>query len=215
MPELIYLDSNVLMPAIVAGHPFQQVYSDALKRLVDACENAGVKINLAVAEPFLSETVHHREIAINEVDEMKLDDHDRLYEHIHLHSGGVNIFITAFSNIKKQDPQISFQAFLDKYAPYDDVDSLREFIKSWNINYLSLNFDNDEMQQYHRYFNELKNMFDLEPEYQRKKQILIEHEARQLLRVKLDLDKNFRVLFVTMDNKLRKFSRGPILVPLK
>jgi len=211
LPELIYLDSNVLMPAIVVGHPFQQVYSDALKRLVDACKNAGVSLNIAIAEPFLEEILHHKEIAISEVEEMELDNPDRLYEHIQLHSSGVNVYVIAFSSIKKMDPQISFQAFLKKYAPYNDIGSLKEFIKTWNVNFLSLNFDRNEMPDYIRYFNELKGQFNTAPEYQRKKDILIEHEARQLLRVKLDLDKNFRVLFVTMDNKLRKFSRGPIL----
>lgn len=211
LPELIYLDSNVLMPAIVAGHPFQQVYSDALNRLVDACENANIAIKIAVAEPFLSETVHHRELAITECEEMGLDDPDRLYHHVQLHGGAVNIYISAFSNIKKKNPEISFQEFLEKYAPYKDITTLRDFLKPQKIDYLSLNFSSSEMQQYYKYFNELKFNYDDEPEYQRKKSILIEHEARQLLRVKLDLDKNFRVLFVTMDNKLRKYSVGSTL----
>ena len=51
----------------------------------------------------------------------------------------------------------------------------------------------------------------IEPPYQRKKNVLIEHEARQLLKIKLELDKKTRVMFVTMDKKSRRFSTGPIL----
>jgi hypothetical protein len=36
LPQRIYLDANVLLPAIVAGHPFFDVYSHTISRLVDA-----------------------------------------------------------------------------------------------------------------------------------------------------------------------------------
>jgi hypothetical protein len=215
LPEIIYLDSNVLMPAIVDGHPYHKVYSDALIRLNDACNNAGIPIYIAVADPFLDEIVYHRKLAIEEVSSMSLEEVDNLHEHIQLHGGAANVFVFAYSSMLKklegQNEKLSFQDFLQKYAPYNNLSDLKKYISNWGVKPTSLNFNEEDLLVFHKYYNELRQKYDLEPPYQRKKSILIEHEARQLLRVKLDLDKRYRVLFVTMDNKLRRFSTGPVL----
>jgi hypothetical protein len=212
LPEVIYLDSNVLMPAIVNGHPFQQAYSDALKRLSDACTSAGIPIYIAVADPFLTEIIFHRKLAVNEVASMSLEDPNQLYEHIQLHGAASNIFIFAYSSmVKKSGSKISFDEFLKENAPYTDITGLKNFIKKWGINDLALSFNEIEMQDYFKYYSELKQLYDREPEYQRKKTVLIENETRQLLKIKLDLDKGLRVLFVTMDNRLRRYATGSIL----
>jgi hypothetical protein len=36
LPERIYLDANVLMPAFTPGHPYHDVYSTTISRLIDA-----------------------------------------------------------------------------------------------------------------------------------------------------------------------------------
>ena len=215
LPEIIYLDSNVLMPAIVEGHPFQKVYSDTLKRLIAACKDAGISICVAVAEPFLDEILYHRKLAIEEVSSMSLEDVNQLQDHIRLHGGAANVFVFAYSSfVKRLDSQrekLSFDDFLKKYAPYNDMTSLKKYILDWGITSISFGFSQEEMGEFYKYYNELKQKYDEEPAYQRKKFILIEHEARQLLRVKLDLAKRFRALFVTMDNRLRKYATGPVL----
>ena len=96
LPKVIYLDFIALMPAIVYGHPFQRVYSDAIERLVAACNNAGIPVLIAVAEAFLNEIVFHRKLAVDEVNEMELDDSENLYEHIQLHGASSNVFIHAY-----------------------------------------------------------------------------------------------------------------------
>ena len=128
LPKVIFR-FNVLTPAIVYGHPFQRVYSDAIERLVAACNNAGIPILIAVAEAFLNEIVFHRKLAVDEVNEMELDDSENLYEHIQLHGASSNVFIHAYSSlVKTLDFPISFEDFLQQYAPYDDMQSIKNYV---------------------------------------------------------------------------------------
>jgi hypothetical protein len=82
LPEQIYLDASVLMPAIVRGHPYQKAYEHALRKLRKAAESKGSATNSFIADVFLNEIVAHRRRAIDMLENLKLDDYGLLNRRI-------------------------------------------------------------------------------------------------------------------------------------
>jgi len=42
LPQRVYFDASVLLPAIVPGHPFNKLYRETVDRLIKAASQAGV-----------------------------------------------------------------------------------------------------------------------------------------------------------------------------
>jgi hypothetical protein len=69
LPQVIYLDASVLMPAIIPGHPLRLSYVDAIKKVQQASQT-----RIAVCDVFLEETIKHRQKAIESVRELGLEN---------------------------------------------------------------------------------------------------------------------------------------------
>src|SRR5205809_4784989 len=60
LPQLVYFDASVLMPAITEGHPLSAAYRDVIKRLQVASNSVGSVCKLAIGLQFLEEIISHR-----------------------------------------------------------------------------------------------------------------------------------------------------------
>jgi hypothetical protein len=210
LPEHIYLDASFLMPAIVDGHPYRTLYIDAMNRLIEAAQDSHIDIKFYVAEEFLNEVISHRNLALAEVDNMALESHDALSKHILYHrSENVNIFIAAYGNwVERIGKKISFSEFLNRVAPYRTENELSKYLDKFGIETINLTFRPDEYDIYSRIKNDLISAYEADRRswYDRKHEILIEHEARQLAQLIVESNKRIKSLFVTSDIRLRRLA---------
>ena len=206
IPETLYLDANVLMPAIVEGHPYSPVYADAISRLQDAAAVTGGSIRVFTAKEFLNEIVSHRRLAIRHVREHGLETPDRLRRHI-LISGAdrTNVYIGAYASwVGRRKEDISFMEFLNKVAPYTSEDSLAIFLEKQGVRTITLTFIADEERsRYQQFRTALHAAYEDSIDYTSSKaRVLIDHEASQLTRLILDIESGRKPIFVTADKRL-------------
>ena len=67
LPQRIYLDTNILLPAIVPNHRFHEIYAATIGRLLEAAAQAHVNVEVVVSREFLEEVIGHRRLALQEV----------------------------------------------------------------------------------------------------------------------------------------------------
>ena len=215
LPQKIYFDANVLMPAIVDGHPFSPVYRDAIYRLRKASENSGTELSLLVIKDFLNEVISHRKLAISEVYARSLHLPNELERYINLHGHDSNVFIMAYSGrVGREKKHIKFEEFLNSIAPYTNEKQLEEYLlKKEGIKTDHIIFSSEEeSQRYSEISSILINAYnqDIKPGYYEKQTILIEHEANQIAKLIFDLEKGGNVLFITADQRLRRLASKAI-----
>ena len=135
LPQCVYLDANVLMPAITAGHPLRPVYSETLERLSEAAAGVGARFRIAVGEQFLNEIVSHRRLAIRLVEEAHLEEPESIARHIQFHGAlNTNVFVGAYASfVGRSRQKLSFNDFLDRVAPYGDEVGLAEYLSGMGI----------------------------------------------------------------------------------
>ena len=220
IPETIYLDANVLMPAIVEGHPYSPVYTDAISRMLNAARSLGTTVRIFTAREFLNEIIHHRNLAIQEVHDQGLEDTEKLRHHILIYgSENTNVYIGAYASfVGRGANKIPFADFLRKVAPYKTEEALGEFLQKHGIEVITLSFNSSEDK---RCFNDIKKAlheaYERKDEFPRPKYyipkptVLIDHEAAQLARIILDLRTGRKPLFVTADKRLMELCCGEIL----
>ena len=213
LPDRIYLDSNILMPAITAGHPLRPVYEDLLMRLVEANREVGSDVEIIVGEEFLNEVVSHKGIAVRLVKELQLEEPAQLRRHILFRSAvDTNVFVGAYSGIvgrpsvRKDEDIISFSDFLSEVAPYSSEAELAKYISNLGIRTLRMY---DTSTDFSTIFSKLRLGYErLLPSYETLKDaILVEHEAQQLVQLEKDAELGIRSLFVTADQKLMRVIR--------
>lgn len=202
LPHRIYFDASVLLPALVEGHPFSQVYSEAIDRLKNAAASAAVDMRLTVCTVYLNEMISHRRAA-EAVRREYGDGFEKMARMDALYHGptNTNVYIGAYANYMHKNGSISFDEYLKKFAPYvSEVD-----LKKW---LLGRGFEVVDAIKTSRY-SEVYGM--LEVEYAnslasgKKKPLLIEHDAIQIAKIESDVARGDRVLFVTADRQLREF----------
>ena len=214
LPEIIYLDANVLMPAILEGHPYHAAYVDAIVRLDEAVKQSGTSMRVVVAEEFLNEVISHRQRAFQEVDALLLSDREELSKHVLLYGAeNTNVFVSAYaSRTHRTKEDISFDAFIRDVAPYDSEGELKRYLAEQGIGAIRFSFAaDDDALLYHRVKHRLDDAYSIDSPslYDRKKQVLIEHEARQLTQLALDMNQKLRSVFVTADLRLRRLAATP------
>ena len=112
MPQKLYLDANVVMPAITRGHPLRSSYSQALRQLTDASARAGTRISVVVGEQFLNEVVSHRNLAIEMVERLNLEEPEDLSRYIALRGAlYTNVFVAAFASRERDLGEGRLRAF--------------------------------------------------------------------------------------------------------
>ncbi|MSM41074.1 MAG: hypothetical protein GJT30_15765 [Geobacter sp.] len=213
VPETIYLDSNVLLPAIVEGHPYSPVYADVISRIRSAVTENGKTLRIFVGRQFLNEVVSHRALAIDEVKAHNLNNIDNLRRYIAGRGPeNVNVYTGAFSSYVAKNGNISFDEFLRKVAPYKNEDELSLFLKNHNIIAINFSFaDSNHIQLYENIKCSLIDAYNDLELIKPKPKILIEHEAAQLATLLIDIKLGMKPIFVSADKKLMAVCKGPTL----
>ena len=203
LPQLVYLDANVLMPAIVAGHPLRPVYTDAFRRLAEAARRASADLQIVVGQQFLNEIISHRAIAVQISKELDLDNPLVLEKHVLFYGAtNTNVFIGAFaSHVGRDRNKMRFSDFMNEFAPYTSELQLARYLQdNASIEIAVMQYHDDNHDVFNAIFNRLKEAYPPG----RKASIVIEHEAQQLTRMRVDLASGKRSVFVTADNQLRR-----------
>jgi thymidylate synthase len=211
LPEKIYFDASVLMPAIVEGHPYSSAYRDAISRLRRAVQSSGKELSLWVTKDFINEVISHRNLAIREVNELGLFNPENLERHIGLYGQDANVFITAYANrVGRVKEKVKFDAFINEVAPYSTEDQLEAYLKTKEAIKTDLSAFNSEDES--RRSSEIsKNLHkayeqDRKPGFDNKSQILINHEAHQLAKLIFDLERGMKTIFITADQRFRRLA---------
>jgi hypothetical protein len=204
IPTRVYFDSNVVMPAIVDGHPMQELYRGIIHRLLHSAKATNARIELVVAYQFVNEIVAHRELAIKTVAALSLEDPKRMRQHVALlgaHHG--NVFVSAYGvHVGRAERPIKFSEFLSKVAPYQTEKELIAYLKAQGYDVVIQ--DPQKLDN----FEKIKTL--LENGYShgglgfgdKKEAVLVTHEAGQLAALMMEVDRGLHSLFVTADLKL-------------
>jgi len=209
LPTKLYFDASVLLPAIVEGHPTHDGNVTAIRRLKEAVKNTGQVCELAVGTQFLEEILVHRTKAIDMVNELKLEDPERLAEHIIFYGpANTNVFVGAFSSQFKGSPneRHSFTEFLRRTAPYSTEAELVHHLRQLGISAEKMTFIDVKNIEFSHIFANLLDAYEgfRLPSGRQKERILIQHEAQQLTRLFVDAAEARRSVFVTADTRLQR-----------
>jgi hypothetical protein len=211
LPEVVYLDASVVLPAIVEGHPHRVPYLGAVGKLRGAAQQAGVATSILMADVFLDEVLNHRRKAIELVKERQLEDEDVLRRRIMFFGADrVNVFVSGYSSwVKTAGFDSSFTTYLSLEAPYETAPQLREFLATKGIDVVNTKPRSEaEVKRQVDTVNLLLAGYDREEieigAYSKKALILKKHEAAQLAIMRAALESGRRAVLVTADKLLRR-----------
>jgi hypothetical protein len=211
LPEQIYLDASFLMPAIVLGHPSQEVYSSAIGRLQEASRDVkGTAVHFA--DVFLDEIINHRKKAIELVRDGGLDSESILSKRILFYGADkVNVYIGGYSGWLTDDRNRgkTFDTYLNEIAPYRTVAELTTFLRKRGISVVSTRpATTDDSQAQTDTFSALDTGYQIEEaklgRAEAKPTVLKKHEAAQIHLMQKDIARGRRTILVTADTKLRR-----------
>lgn len=201
LPQTIYLDANVLMPAITYGHPYFDIYTETINRLRKAASQSSGALRIVCYYGYLNEIVSHRRLAIDEVNKWGEDFRVGIVNQaVYYGTTNMNVFVGAYANLLQRQKDLEFAAFLQQYAPYTTEQELSEWLKKQGIQVQR----NTEMKT-----SEFAAIsLDLQKSYATaiaagKDMQLIEHDAVQLSTLHRDRISGRRSILVTADKRLR------------
>lgn len=208
LPQRIYLDASVLMPAIAEGHPLQPVYMNALRRLEEAARAVDVTLEVVVGEQFLNEIVSHRRKALDVAAQLDLDDAHKLQQFIDFHTAqNSNVFIAGYAAWLMQHEGRLFSDYLKATAPYETEDQLAQFLKERLAIHTKKMFAEEHGGVFGEVFSDLLSGYESSARFFEqavKDKRLVQHEAQQLTQLRIDHDEGMRSVFVTADERLRR-----------
>jgi len=212
LPQVIYLDSNVLMPAIVLGHPNRTAYGSAIRKLQEAAQKSGGQFSVHISDVILNEIVNHRRKSIEIVRDGQLEDIPTLERRIlYFGAGNVNVYVGGFAGWTREKANRSktFKEFLAETAPYNSESELRQYLASIGITVSNTRFtEASEIVEQENIQDSLYEGYEAQerglPSAERKIDLLKRHEAAQLYLLQRDSMVGRRTIFVTADTKLRK-----------
>jgi predicted nucleic acid-binding protein len=210
LPEDVFLDTNVVLPLIVTGHPYHKTYSAAIRKLREAASKNGADARILVTDSFLNEVVSNRKIAMDLVTELSLEDEERLRRHILFFGADrVNVFVGAYAThvAKNRGASLPFEDFLNSVAPYSNEREAGEFLEAQGMAVVSSHPKSAKEQiALNELSMKLEAAYDAKtaanPSYY-KPTILIKHEASQLALLAAARQAGRRAYFITADKKLR------------
>lgn len=202
LPHRIYFDASVLLPALVEGHPFSRVYSEAIGRLKVAAASAAVDMRLAVCTVYLNEMISHRRAAEalrREYGEgfEKMAKMDAIFHG----ATNTNVYVGAYANWINSNGVMPFDDYLTRFAPYTSEAELKKWLLAQGFEVI----DAIKTARYSVIYGKLEVEYAGPLAIGKKKPLLIEHDAIQLAKLESDIDRGDRVLFVTADRQLREF----------
>ncbi len=207
LPEKIYLDANVLMPAVTFGHPFHNVYHKTITSLLETAVNSHISIKVFAYHGFLNEVVSHRRLAKDAFLEQSFDkdSHAELINQAELFGvQNLNVFVGGYVSLLLNKYDISFEEYLAKYAPYDDEKSLANWLGESGISILYEHEINKPENMYPEILHSLEQAYSSNHSWKAKDAVLIKHDAYQMAALNSDLIKGVRSIFVTADRRLRE-----------
>lgn len=202
LPSSIYFDANVLLPALVAGHPFSEIYRDAIKQLKKAALDAAAPLKLMVITEYLNEIISHKRGA-EAFSEQLGDDFPSAARSDALYHGltNVNVFVGAYANWVENNGAISFKDFLKRFAPYSTEEQLKEWLIKQGFDIVSL----PKGSHYSDFYALLEKKYANSLTYG-KTPILIDHDSKQLSILESEVRRGEKSLFVTADRKLQQIA---------
>lgn len=202
LPSAIYFDANVLLPALVTGHPFSEIYRDAIKQLKNAASEAATPLRLVVITEYLNEIISHKRSA--EAFSAQLgDDFPSVARSDALYHGltHVNVYVGAYANWLENNEVISFKDFLARFAPYNTDEQLKVWLIKQGFVIVSL----PKGPNYSEFYSLLEKTYANSLSYG-KTPILIDHDSKQLSILESEVRKGEKSLFVTADRKLQQIA---------
>ncbi|MEQ3638091.1 MAG: SIR2 family protein [Thalassolituus sp.] len=202
IPDIIYLDANVLMPAIVAGHPYSEAYKLAIQKLSEASEKSGRSVSICVYHGFLNEIVSHKNIALNEIEQFGDNALRQISREVKIFgSSNVNVFIGSYASSGNWKEGETFESFLERSAPYSSEKELQSYLEKIGINVIS------DLQMHATQMPEILSILETKysDEFTKKgaHAILLKHDAVQLGKLDRDAKEGKNSLFVTADKSLK------------
>lgn len=195
----IFLDANILMPAIVAYNPNHETYNQILQ----AARERGT--GLVSTTAFLNEIVSHRERAVEAYKVGGFEDRETFVRYVRLFgSGGINAYLGAYAGWLSDGADQDFEVFLEEYAPYATETQLADYVERRGITIVDLTFDQDiELGRIARWESALSDQY--RKRRHKKARTLVWHEARQIEALLISDSRHEASWFMTAD---RKFIRA-------
>ncbi|MCM2297022.1 SIR2 family protein [Rhodoferax sp.] len=202
LPERVYLDASVLLPALVPGHKFHDLYQSTIRALHKISRKVGRTFSVLVYDGYLNEVVSHRRRAVSEY-EMEGEGFNDFAIRLATLDGpqNMNVYIGAFAQHLLSEPTLDFSEFLARYAPYRTENELEQYIKKLNI--LTLKKNEIIGDGYSEISFELTKAYAQDGD-RIKNPTLIEHDAVQLSALEREASKGLRSIWVTADKKLKQ-----------
>jgi hypothetical protein len=206
LPQNLYLDSNILLPLIIEGHPSYRELNASIRKL----RRTSGTVNVYVADVFLNEVVSHRRLAQSEYKDLGLDqltERDQYLDYYGLM--GINAFIAGYINRPSNCTELSFEEWLDRIAPYTSERQLSTWLKSRDLLTVATTpGTSQEMRslgEYEAALDKAYELYETRREFlKRKPDVLKDHEARQIRILDEDIRSGKRSFFVTDDKKLKE-----------
>ncbi|GGL57596.1 hypothetical protein GCM10009091_43870 [Pseudomonas brenneri] len=201
LPREIYFDASVILPIIAEGHPYTQLYKDAILRLKQASDSAAVTLKLYVQDVYLNEIMSHKtkaEAYYREAGEdfYKIAINDVIYSG----STNTNVFVAGYANwVTNNGVDINFSEYLEKFAPFNTQAKLKTWLIKQGFEVASAT----KGQVYADLYSIMEKYYAQSLVYG-KAPLLIEHDAIQVATLVTEVLKGEKCLFVTADRQLRQ-----------
>jgi predicted nucleic acid-binding protein len=204
LPQQIYLDANMLMPAIVEGHPHHQIYQETFSKLRDGVERSEGHSAIYVLSGYLNEVISHRRLARSEYEARgEGANEDLRRQALLLRTDNMNVFLGAYANHLNQEKPLPFPEFLAKYAPWETEHVLENWLHSKNIRVANVEEAARSNRNFGVIYHGLEVAYANALAYLRKSPEQITHDALQIAFLQLQRQTGARVLFVSADKRLR------------
>lgn len=205
LPNRIYLDSNVLMPSIVEGHAYKNVYEKTINALVKAADNAKVETEVLANRVVLEEILSHRHKGIEEVRSARKIDKNALRNEVLFYgSENINVFKAGYAGVLARMQSLEFDEYIRNYANYSSQQELERYLNTKGIYVLNKPLGTSFGKLYSDILTDLEKGYNTLPPSERKHQLLIPHDALQLAVLNTDIENGKRSIFVTADRTLRE-----------
>jgi len=202
LPERIYLDASVLLPALVPGHRYFDLYQSTIRALNKISRKVNKTFSVLVYDGYLNEVISHRWRALHEYEMEGEGFNDFAIRQATLDgSQNINVYMGAFVQNLLTEPSLKFHEFIARNAPYTTERELEQHIKKLDI--LTLKKNEIVGDGYSDISFELTKAYARDGD-RIKNPTLIEHDAVQLSALEREADKGLRSIWVTADRRLRK-----------
>jgi hypothetical protein len=204
LPNRIYLDANVLLPAIVKGHPYHELYSAAMEKLLTASTGSSIGLEVCAYFGFLNEVVSHKRLAQDEMVSYGPAAQEYIERSVRLYGAtNLNVFIAGFARTLIGGQKLSFDDYLAQNAPYQNEIELAAWLRRRGFRVV----DQKQMQlaarEYPRWLHHFEVYFADDVVSRNKTALLVSHDALQIAALMGDITRGDRAVLVTADKRLR------------